>query len=159
MSTPPEFKGWIGVDLDGTLAHYMHWISHLDIGLPIAPMVTRVKAWLAAGEDVRIFTARAGEQMSGAERAAVIMAIESWCWSHIGRVLPITATKDFQMRELWDARAVQVIPNTGIRVGVDVGRLQPLVGELADCLRGAETNGDLFALADICIKHREAILA
>ncbi len=33
---------------------------------------------------------------------------------HIGKELEITNVKDFGMIELWDDRAVQVIPNTGI---------------------------------------------
>ena len=34
--------GWIGVDLDGTLAHYGGWIGPDHIGDPIAPMVERI---------------------------------------------------------------------------------------------------------------------
>ena len=40
-------EGWIGVDLDGTLAEYLGWQGMGHIGEPIAPMVERVKAWLA----------------------------------------------------------------------------------------------------------------
>jgi hypothetical protein len=43
------------------------------------------------------------------------MAIGDWCEEHIGVRLPITCTKDYGMVELWDDRAVQVIPNTGDR--------------------------------------------
>lgn len=39
-------EGWIGVDLDGTLAEYLGWQGMGHIGEPIAPMVERVKAWL-----------------------------------------------------------------------------------------------------------------
>ena len=49
-------RGWIGVDLDGTLAEYHGWNG--SIGKPIAPMVDRVKRWLAEGVEVRIMTAR-----------------------------------------------------------------------------------------------------
>lgn len=52
-------KGWIGVDLDGTLAHYDGWKGPEHIGAPIPAMVERVKAWLAEGKEVRISTARA----------------------------------------------------------------------------------------------------
>lgn len=54
MSAP----GWIGVDLDGTLAHYDGWKGADHIGAPVPAMVERVKAWLANGREVRIFTAR-----------------------------------------------------------------------------------------------------
>ena len=51
-------RGWIGVDLDGTLAEYAGWVSEEHIGHPVPMMLERVKAWLAEGKDVRIFTAR-----------------------------------------------------------------------------------------------------
>jgi hypothetical protein len=51
-------NGWIGVDLDGTLAHYDGWKGADHIGAPIPAMVERVKGWLTEGKTVRIFTAR-----------------------------------------------------------------------------------------------------
>ncbi len=78
-------------------------------------MLERVKAWLAEGLEVRIFTAR----VSGphAEAREVETAIKAWCREHVGRELSATCTKDYQMVELWDDRAVQVERNTGRRVG------------------------------------------
>jgi hypothetical protein len=117
-------NGWIGVDLDGTLARYDGWQGEEHIGEPIAPMLARVKAWLAQGLDVRIFTARvdggevalamgnpAGEAFRDVARIQGF--IERWCEKHIGRVLPVTNRKDYGMVELWDDRAVQVRMNTG----------------------------------------------
>ena len=104
-------SGWIGVDLDGTLAHYGGWQGPDHIGAPIAPMVERVKDWLAAGKDVRIFTARVAFDEAGEARTA----IQAWCLRHIGTELPITNVKDYGMVELWDDRAVQIITNTGRR--------------------------------------------
>lgn len=109
--------GWIGVDLDGTLAEYDGWKGHEHIGAPVPRMVRRVLDWLNAGKDVRIFTARVAcddsESAEIAEQSRV--AIEAWCQEHLGRVLPITCQKDYAMIELWDDRCVQVIPNTGLR--------------------------------------------
>ena len=105
-------KGWIGVDLDGTLAHYTSFKGETYIGDPIPKMVQRVKWWLAAGKEVRIFTARVAQTDN---RDAVVKAIEFWCITHLGQKLEITCRKDHQMIELWDDRAVQVIPNTGKR--------------------------------------------
>jgi glutaredoxin 2 len=107
-------NGWIGVDLDGTLAHYDEWEGIDVIGAPIIPMVNRVKSWLADGIEVRIFTARVGGPSELA--AAARPHIEQWCREHIGRKLAVTATKDFGMYELWDDRAVQVECNTGRRM-------------------------------------------
>jgi hypothetical protein len=106
-------KGWIGVDLDGTLAVYHGWIAASHIGEPIAPMANRVLAWLAEGKDVRIFTARVTP--GKIDRAECIKAIDQWCEDVFGQTLPITHEKDTGMLELWDDRAVQVIPNTGRR--------------------------------------------
>lgn len=48
--------------------------------------------------------------------------IEVWCMFHLGAVLPITATKDYFMSELWDDRCVRVERNVGEPVvGCDVG--------------------------------------
>ena len=41
--------------------------------------------------------------------------IQAWCLEHVGEVLPVTPAKDYDRVELWDDRAVQVIPNTGER--------------------------------------------
>lgn len=102
-------SGWIGVDLDGTLAHYDGFAGPEHIGEPVVEMVERVQRWLEAGLDVRIFTARVCYGDSQGCRPA----IEAWCLKHIGRVLPITCEKDYGMIELWDDRCVAVEPNTG----------------------------------------------
>lgn len=107
-------KGWIAVDLDGTLAQYDSWKGPVHIGEPVPQMLERVKWWLAQGFDVRIFTARVCMDGTG-EGIIVRQAIEGWCQKHLGRVIPVTNVKDFGMVELWDDRAVQVIPNTGLR--------------------------------------------
>lgn len=101
-------SGWIGVDLDGTLAEYGGWQGPEHIGTPVPRMANRVRAWLEAGRDVRIFTARASVPEQ-------IPPIEAWCMRHFGRALPVTDRKDFGMVELWDDRCVQVIANTGLR--------------------------------------------
>lgn len=102
-------SGWIAVDLDGTLAEYNGWRGIEHIGEPVPAMAFRVRKWLADGKDVRIFTARAGVPEH-------IPVIERWCEKHFGVVLPVTATKDFAMIQLWDDRAIQVEPNTGRRM-------------------------------------------
>ena len=111
--------GWIGVDLDGTLAHYEGWKSPQHIGEPIAPMVERVKLWLAAGKTVKIFTARVhghGMPLIGGGVEDAITPIKAWCLKHIGQELEVTNVKDFGLIELWDDRCVQVEANTGIPV-------------------------------------------
>lgn len=125
-------KGWIGVDLDGTLAHYDVWRGETHIGEPIIPMVERVKKMLEDGVDVRIFTARVYEPMDASglapepiTRRDARQAIEAWCLKHIGRVLPVTNIKDYAMVTLYDDRAIQVIQNTGILVRAPDGVPSP----------------------------------
>lgn len=108
-------QGWIGVDLDGTLAVYDGWKGPSHIGPAVPVMLERVKGWLDQGYEVRIFTARVS--CDEPERTLVIDAIEDWLGrQHLPR-LAITNVKDFGMMELWDDRAVQVEPNTGRPIG------------------------------------------
>lgn len=109
-------RAWIGVDLDGTLAEYHGWQGVDHVGPPIPKMLERVKGWIKAGKEVRIFTARVGPQPDDVNVHYVRSVIRSWCEKHVGCALTVTATKDFSMVELWDDRCVQVIPNTGERV-------------------------------------------
>ena len=129
-------NGWIGVDLDGTLAHYDGWKGPEHIGAPVPAMVERVKRWIDAGYEVRIFTARVFPLMPGvpgsgfppvmpgyeaapfaSTAADAFSAIGTWCSKHLGHPLSVTCIKDYGMIELWDDRAVQVTPNTGEPVG------------------------------------------
>jgi len=120
-------SGWIGVDLDGTLAEYGGWVSEKHIGNPIPAMAERVRRWIAEDRDVRIFTAR----VDGGE-VAILMGnnegvkfrdveyirtiIQDWTEMHFGVRLPVTNKKDYGMIELWDDRAIQVEINTGRRM-------------------------------------------
>jgi hypothetical protein len=110
--------GWIGCDLDGTLARYEGWVDELHIGEPIAPMVQRVKTWIARGETVKIFTARVGPAAKATrDVAAITNAIQDWCERHIGHRLEVTCVKDYAMVALFDDRCVEVEMNTGRLMG------------------------------------------
>lgn len=108
--------GWIGVDFDGTLAHYDSW-GDGGLGEPIPVMAERVKTWLAAGHEVRIVTARVSRDAQFHERSEQADAIRAWCLRHLGQALKVTCEKDFSMRVLFDDRCVQVIKNTGEQIG------------------------------------------
>jgi hypothetical protein len=105
-------RGWIGVDLDGTLAEYHGWKGIRHIGRPVPAMLERVHAWLREGVEVRIFTARVSHR---SQRRIAIQAIGDWCERQDLPRLEVTNTKDFQMIELWDDRAVRVEINVGRR--------------------------------------------
>lgn len=99
--------GWIGFDLDGTLAHYEGWDGG-KIGKPIENTVKLIKDFISKDYNVKIFTARVSQCEPGVHRA-----IEDWCLEHIGVCLPITCSKDYNMVRLYDDRCVQVETNTG----------------------------------------------
>lgn len=115
-----EHKGWIGVDLDATLAEYNGWKGIEEIGDPVPAMADRVRKWIEEGQPIKIMTARvycgesgepAGDRFRDAQLARRI--IEKWCLKHFGCIIPVTCCKDFAMITLWDDRVVQVKPNTG----------------------------------------------
>jgi len=112
--------GWMGVDFDGTLAQYDGKAGADEMGEPIPLMVMRVRKWIAEGKDVRVFIARVNPDVgdgSEEERKVYVSnclrAIEGWCLKHLGKILPVTHQKDFQMIESYDDRAVTVERNTG----------------------------------------------
>ena len=101
--------GWIGVDLDGTLAKYHGWQGADHIGEPVPTMLFRVRKWIASGQRVKIFTARADDKVA-------VKAITEWLVKHGIGGLEITNVKDYAMTQLWDDRAIQVVENTGMPI-------------------------------------------
>ncbi len=109
---------WKAVDLDGTLVKYVRgkWQGPLVFGEPIPEMVERVRRWLAAGEDVRIFTARVSE-----DDPAIVEAIEGLCVRLFGQILPVTN----------DARATLVEARTAIQAALPFLRPSLPAGPMA----------------------------
>src|SRR6267154_539270 len=105
--------GWVGVDFDGTLAENARSMSDpFEIGQPVPLMLGKVLRWLYEGKEVRIVTARVNsENNPHVEKQRIV--VDRWIKKYIGQSLPITCKKSHAMIELWDDRAVQVIPNTG----------------------------------------------
>lgn len=114
--------GWIGVDLDRTLAEY-HTFNGMDhIGKPIEPMIARVRKWLASGYEVRIFTARVylpavPTVQDYRDFNSAHTAIEAFCMEQFGQRLAITCSKDLKCIRMFDDLAVGVRPNTGELIG------------------------------------------
>ena len=97
---------WIGVDLDGTLAHWDSDASFDCIGKPIPSMLSFVQRMVENGLRVKIFTARAGEPSQ-------LPLIRKWLCSNGLPPLEITNIKDYGMQRLYDDRSIQVEKNTG----------------------------------------------
>ena len=104
-------EAWIGVDLDGTLAHYEGWKGRDHIGESIPAMMELVKRWIDEGKKIKIFTARACEQDH-------IPPVKAWLKENGLPDLEVTNCKDFGMVALYDDRCVQVITNTGQVISV-----------------------------------------
>ena len=95
------------------MAFYESWEKQgANLGEPVEGMVKLVKGWLASGEDVRVFTARAAPSNPNLERDTA--AIQAWCERHLGKSLPVTNQKDFETSAIYDDLAWHVIPNRGI---------------------------------------------
>jgi len=110
-------RGWIGVDLDGTLAYYDGWKGVSHVGAPIKPMCDRVRRILDDDDyDVKVFTARVHGIVDEESERAIKGPIEEFCMEQFGRVLEITNVKDFAMVILYDDRAYRVEFNTGLIV-------------------------------------------
>src|SRR4029077_2378130 len=103
---------WIAIDLDGTLAIYPP-DNGQSIGSPIAPMVDRVKEFVANGIEVRIFTARGAGNIVSDTCARNVREINKWVDEHIGSPLEITCEKDNQCVAIFDDIAIPVEHNTG----------------------------------------------
>ena len=80
-----EHKGWIGVDLDATLAEYNGWKGIEEIGDPVPAMADRVRKWIEEGQPIKIMTARvycgesgepAGDRFRDAQLARRIIYME-----------------------------------------------------------------------------------
>jgi Inorganic Pyrophosphatase len=101
-------KGRIAVDFDKTLAALNEGEFNEDkLGPPIPLMLARVKQWLADGEEVCIFTARASSPEA-------CEAIKKWCKKYIGQELDVTNVKSPDMKEFYDDKAFHVEPNLGV---------------------------------------------
>ena len=102
-----EQKPWIGVDLDGTLAHHTRHKGLSFIGKPIDRMARRVRRWHNAGKRVKIFTARAHDPKAASY-------IKKWLKDNGLPDLEITNVKDPGMIRMWDDRAVPMVKNKGV---------------------------------------------
>lgn len=119
---------WYGVDFDGTLVKSGQ--PSPGAWTPIAPMVERVRAWLAAGEDVHVVTARA--HTSFPDSAMWTEDVRRFCAMFFGRELRVRCDKDGGMVELWDDRARQVVTDTGAIIYAQLYAAQRALHEIVE---------------------------
>lgn len=99
-------RGWIGFDLDATLAVHADGAGIRTIGEPIPKMVARLMRHIKEGYEVKIFTARGNDPEQ-------VEMIKEWLRVHKLPDLEVTATKDYRLIRFYDDRAISVEPNTG----------------------------------------------
>ena len=155
-------RGWIGFDLDGTLAHYDGWKHPLHIGDPVVEMVREVHRILREDtHDIRIFTARVSpeclEWNQGVSKAQIVECIQDWCEEHLfGQRFEVTHEKDGLMKTCYDDRSTQVQCNTGHtleRAVAEAAELISMIGttgvETTAAFRGARKWLNKFAPAKL----------
>lgn len=105
-----EGRTVISCDLDGTLAQE---VAHepYEIGPPVPAMLARVHDWVDAGEEVWILTSRLTAPHISPD--LMVETIQDWLEEHGLPRLHVTSEKSWRIREIWDDRAVAVVPNTG----------------------------------------------
>lgn len=119
--TPKELLKWYGFDFDRTLAYHgpqdkdIKKGYNLGTGAPIELIVMRLKQYIAAGKNCKIFTARVAphpdvENFNMADRAE---QLRDWCEAQGLPRLDVVCIKDAYMEEIWDDKAVSIEPNTG----------------------------------------------
>ena len=130
-------EGWIGFDLDGTLAKYDGWKGLDHIGEPVKPMVELIKRMHDEGKVVKIMTARVAPKEEPETKPnpyrtgnwciqepdvqtwelkgewTPLEFIQEWCYRILGFVPEVVYQKDHLMLELYDDRVKQVVPNEG----------------------------------------------
>jgi hypothetical protein len=124
MADQKQKRTVYGIDFDATLARYdqgdieKHGPEYL--GEPIPEAIAKVKAWMAQGIEVFIFTARVNaftdafdDQLGASEAYGLIL---DWCEKNIGTRLPVTHEKLRCFSKIIDDRGEQMIPNTGVFV-------------------------------------------
>ena len=113
-----KYPKYIGCDFDATISEYHGWKGPTDLGKPIPEMVRKIKEAMSQGSQVWIFTARVNpgghEYKEALEATQAYLAIAEWCVKVFGELLPITHEKNKLWQSIYDDRAIQVLPNSGI---------------------------------------------
>lgn len=116
VETDPNEESYAAFDLDATLAEYLKEHSgNTPIGQVVAPMYQKILWYLLQGIKCKLFTARAGF-------LSEVPKIEAWLQENDKQYpglaeLEITNVKSHKMLVLYDDRAVQIMPNTGMMIG------------------------------------------
>lgn len=134
---------WVGFDLDGTLALHGKYLGPDHVGIMIEPMKEILLEWIKQGMRVKIMTARMSHKDT---RDQARIVIQDWLEANGIPRIEVTCKKDYRMIKLYDDRAVQVIPNTGVTLEEVVATLQAENAALKDNIE--ELDAHLMGLRD-----------
>ena len=155
VSNRADHSGVIAVDFDGVLAQKVDPFDG-SIGSPIQPMIDRVRAWIADGKRVTIFTARASD-------AVQVPMIKSWLEDHGLPNMDVTNEKRAEFTHFYDDRATKVnadgtlvnagqpcgdsfiSPGDTCHVGVGDGRDDEFLKQMDDVVDVRGNHGKLLA--------------
>ena len=127
---PLKTKGpWVGFDLDGTLAEHGKYKGPEHIGTMIQRMKEILLECLRQRFRVKIMTARMSHADTRDEARTII---QDWLEANGLPRLEVTCKKDYKMIRLYDDRAIQVIPNTGVTLEEIIKTLQAENAALKD---------------------------
>lgn len=130
-------EGWVGFDLDGTVAQYTEFKGWQHIGDPVPGMINFIKKLRASGIQCKIFTARCSAEsraIDGLTFEQVEKVIQDWTEKYIGERLPVTSEKGCSMICFFDDSAVQINKNTGCITAGEKG-FAPFVDKLITAIK------------------------
>lgn len=118
-----KHKGWVGFDLDGTLATYTGWVGFSRIGQPVPEIVSLMVAYASQGYEVRVFTGRVAPDPDSNDIPVEDRRdlIRQWLSTCVVPYLPegypeikITHEKDKYLYMAYDDRVQGVVPSKGL---------------------------------------------
>ena len=136
-STKQLPPGWVGFDLDGTIAQYTGYKGWQHIGEPIPSMINFIKKLRSMGIPCKILTSRAAAEsraVDGLTFEQVEQVVQDWTEKYIGERLPVVSEKGCSMIVLFDDSVVQINKNTGCATAGAKG-LEPFVERIVKAIK------------------------
>ena len=133
-------EGWVGFDLDGTIAQYTTFQGWDKIGPPVPGFVNLIKKLRALGVQCKILTARASAEsraLNDITFEQVEKVIQDWTEKYIGERLPVVTEKGAAMICFFDDSAIQVDKNTGNLTAGSRG-LEPFEEKLIQAIKAKQ---------------------
>ena len=141
-------KAWWGFDVDKTAFVDEGGTRGGVIGEPIMPIIRRIKHFLRTGRKVNIVTARVHPSEPDREEQVLTVsrALDAVLGPEMASKIGIRSDKDRHMIDLYDDRAMQVIPNKGILVREELRRAVEALNVIAGGATQTHHEAELTAI-------------